>query len=107
MIGSGEDHAAVGLLQAQNVALFPPLVRLPPALPAVIREEEPAAVFIVDHAHVHPVGVLAVDDHATDHAMRKSAVRADVMVNALVAGEYAAAIGCQQHALGTARIDEI
>src|ERR1039457_1178313 len=107
MIGPGEDHAAVGLLQAQNVAFFQSFVRLPPALPAVIGEEEPTAVLIVDHAHVYPVGVLAVDDHATYHAMRKSSVRADVMVKAIVAGQYAAAIGCQQHALGTARIDEI
>src|ERR1019366_9630619 len=34
------------------------------------------------------------------------AVRASVMVKAIVAGQHAAAIGGQQHALGLARVDE-
>src|ERR1035438_4755980 len=44
MIGTGENHAAVRLLQAQNIALVQSAVRLAPALPAVIGAEAAEAL---------------------------------------------------------------
>ena len=106
MIAAGEDHAAIGLLQAEDVAAFQSPVGLPPTLPSVLGEEEAAQLLIVDHSHVQTAWVLAIDHHAADHAMRKTAVRAGVMVKTVVAGEHSAAIGGQQDALRLARIDE-